>query len=494
MAAALSLGMLTFVRYLGAVAVASLLLSPASISAQTPPGTPLEARLEALQRELLALKSAVRVEGTDDSATLTARVEELSTQLKILARQIELDKEQAAERAKTSPQTTAGRGGFSVQSADGQFRVRVRGYLHSDARFFVDDTANRAVDTFVLRRVRPIVEATMFGIFDFRVMPDFGSGATVLQDAYVDMRFHPKLKVRVGKFKPPLGLERLMSATEIPFVERGLPTALVPNRDMGVMVHGDLASGNLAYAAGVFNGVIDGGSADSDIQDGKDVVARLFAQPFRTRRDSRWQGLGLGVAGSYGSQRGVSAASNALPTFRTAGQTSFFAFRGDDPVLGAVLADGTHTRFSTQGYYYVGSFGFLGEHVISSQEIRRGTTADTLDKSAWQVAGSWVVTGEPATHRSVVPRAGFDLAANTWGALELTTRYTALDIDADAFPFFANPVSAASGAQAWTAGVNWYLNTGVKLQANFERTTFDTAGATRREAENTVFTRIQFAF
>lgn len=488
--------MLRFImRSIATVALACL-IATSSAAAQSTDAAALEARLEAVQRELVALQIALRAGGTAASSrdSLEERVEELSTQLKILARQIELDKEQAAERAKATPQPAAGRGGFSLQSADGQFRLRVRGYVHSDGRFFVDDSESRGVDTFVLRRVRPIVEATMYGIFDVRVMPDFGGGATVLQDAYVDMRFHPKFKIRAGKFKAPLGFERLMSATEIPFIERAMPTSLVPNRDLGIMMHGDIASGNLAYAAGVFNGVVDGGSADADMQDGKDVVARLFAQPFRARRDSRWQGLGVGVAGSYGSHSGVSAASNALPVFRTAGQTSFFTFRGDDPVLGPVLADGSHARFSVQGHYYFGSFGLLGEQVISSQEVRRGTTAVTLDNSAWQVAGSWVLTGESATPRGVAPRAFFDLAANTWGAIELTGRYTALYVDSNTFPVFANPASAASGARAWTAGVNWYLNPGVKLQANFERTTFDAGGATRRRAENDLLTRVQFSF
>ena len=470
--------------------------SASSSLAQSSDVPGLEAKLQAVQRQLQEIQTALNSAETPESGrgTLAEQVEQLSTQLKILSRQIELDKEQAAERARTTPQTAAGKGGFSVQSADGQFRLRLRGYVHSDGRFFVDDTDRRGIDTFVLRRVRPVVEATMYGIFDVRIMPDFGSGATVLQDAYVDMRFHPQFKIRAGKFKPPLGFERLISATEMPFIERALPTLLVPNRDLGVMVHGDLASGNVAYAAGIFNGVVDGASADLDLQDGKDVVARVFAQPFRARRDSRWQGFGAGVSGSIGTQRGVSSANNALPGFRTSAQTSFFGFRGDDPVLGAVLADGSHSRLSGHGHYYLGSIGVLGEYVVSSQEVSRGTTADTLDNSAWQLAGTWVLTGEPATHRGVVPRTSFDMAANTWGAVELTARYSALDIDRNAFPVFANPATAARGAQGWTAGVNWYLNTGVKLQANFERTTFDTPAASQRRAEHYLLTRLQFAF
>ena len=295
---------ISYVRLLVTATAAFLIaLAPVSVLAQEPAPTALEARIEAVQRQLLDLQAALKSStGTSQSAdggpsSLEARIEELSTQLKILARQVELDKEQAAERAKTTPQPAAGRGGFSLQSADGQFRVRLAATCTPTDGSSSNDSDERGVDTFVLRRVRPIVEATMYGIFDFRVMPDFGGGTTVLQDAYVDMRLRPQFKIRAGKFKPPLGFERLMSATEMPFIERALPTSLVPNRDLGLMVHGDLAGGNLAYAAGVFNGVVDGGSGDTDIQDGKDFVGRVFLQPFRARRDSLWQGLGAGIAG-----------------------------------------------------------------------------------------------------------------------------------------------------------------------------------------------------
>lgn len=395
---------------------------------------------------------------------------------------------------KTAPQPVAGRGGFSLQSADGQFRLRLRGYVHSDGRFYLDDSEGRGTDAFLLRRVRPIVEATMYRIFDVRIMPDFGGGATTLQDAYIEARVSPGVRVRAGKFKAPVGFERLASATEMVFVERAFPTALVPNRDVGVMIHGDLQDGGLTYAAGLFDGTPDGGSVDTDTQDGKDLAGRLFLQPFRTRRDHPLQGLGVGVSGSYGVQRGTSAAASGLPTVRTPGQSTFFAYRGDDPVLGAVIADGSHSRVSTHGHFYIASFGLLAEHVLSRQEVRRGVTAATLDHTAWQIAGSWVLTGETPSARAVTPRTPFDRSAGTWGALELAARYSAITFDRATFPLFANPSTASRAAGAWAAGVNWYLNAGVKLQAGLERTTFTAAGASRREAENTLFTRLQFAF
>lgn len=427
--------------------------------------------------------------------TLEERLEELETQIRVLLRQMEIDKEQAAAAAKSAPVVQAARDGFSLRSADGSFRVRVRGYVQSDGRFFLEDDERPAVDTFVMRRVRPIVEATLFNQFDFRIMPDFGGGTTVLQDAYIDARFRPGLKIRAGKFKAPFGFERLMSATELPFIERALPTALVPNRDVGAMVHGDLLNGNLSYAGGIFNGVPDGGSADSDAQDGKDAVARVFLQPYRTRRDSMWQGLGAGIAVSYGVQNG-SPTSTILPTYRTSGQQTLFSFLGQDATGSAAFSDGDHTRVSPQFHYYYRSYGVIGEYVYSSGNVRRGAGAAVLDNSAWQIAGSWVLTGETPSYRGVTPRSAFDPKNGKWGALEIVARYHELTIDPDTFPLFASAVSSARAVDGWTVGTNWILNTGVKFSANFEHLDFTggAPGGSDRQVENALLSRIQIAF
>ena len=175
---------------------------------------------------------------------------------------------------------SAGPNGFEIRSADSAFRLRFRGYIHTDGRFYAGDAESRGVDTFGLRRARPILEATAYKIFDFRIMPDFAGGSAVVQDAYVEARFSRYANLRAGKQKAPLGYERLLSATELIFIERALPSGLVPNRDMGVMVYGDPARW-LTYQAGFFNGVVDGSSGDTDTTDSKDLIGRVFVQPFR---------------------------------------------------------------------------------------------------------------------------------------------------------------------------------------------------------------------
>ncbi len=422
------------------------------------------------------------------------RIQELDQQLRIRARQIEIEKDAADAAKAAAPVVAAGAGGFEIRSADSAFRVRIRGYLHADSRHYGNDDDARGTDTFIVRRARPILEATFFTIFDFRIMSDFGGGTAVVQDAYVDARFSKHFNLRAGKQKPPLGQERLISATDIQFIERALPTALVPNRDVGVQAYGDLAPW-VAYQLGVFNGVIDGGSGDTDATDSKDVVGRLLLSPFKVGRHDRLRSLIIGIGGSRGKEVGTLAAP-ALAQIRSGGQLVWFRYRTDGTAPNTTFADGSRTRFTTHGQYYLGQLGLQAEYVRSNQAVRRAAAADTIGQQSWQLTGSWVLTGEAATGRIIAPRKAFDLSKGQWGAFEIVARGNALTVDAAAFPVFANLDQAARKATAAGVGLNWYLNRNVKIAADYERTAFDrgaAAGADRPD-EHSLFTRFQIAF
>ncbi len=259
-----------------------------------------------------------------------------------------------ASPAVNNPQLTisAGKGGFLLTSPDGDFVFKARGYLQADGRFFFDQSSS-AIDTFLIRRARPIFEGTVYKYFDFRIMPDFGGGVTVLQDAYLEARFHPAFKVRFGKTKEPFGLERLQSGTDIIFIERSLATNLVPNRDLGIYVSGDLSGDKVNYAAGIFNGVVDLGSGDIDTGgDSKDFVGRIFVRPIKN--------LGIGIAVTAGNQDG-SLTTPALPNYRTSGQATFFRYRTGLTTDSTTIANGSRVRYSPQATFYSGPFGLLAE-------------------------------------------------------------------------------------------------------------------------------------
>jgi phosphate-selective porin OprO/OprP len=433
--------------------------------------------------------------GGDAGSSIEARLEELDQKIRVLQRLRELEREAAATRAREAPTFTAGAQGFALRSADGAFQLRFRGYTQSDGRFFRRDDTHAATSTFLTRRVRPIVEGTLYRNIDFRVMPDFGGGAAALFDAHVDVRVGAGLALRAGKQKPPVGLERLQSATDLLFVERGLPTNLVPSRDVGVQLHGDLRGGALQYQLGVFNGAPDLANGEGDSGNDKDVAARVLVQPFASRGPAALRGLGVGVAGTRGAHRGLATAP-ALAAYRSPAQQAVFGYRANGQAAGTTIADGEHARLAPQGYLHVGRLGLLGEYVLSRQEVRRDSSVRALTHAAWQLAASWVLTGEKPSPRGVAPRKPFDPATGQWGALEAGARIGRLTMDGDAFPRFADPDRAVREADSWGIALNWYLARGIRVQANYERTAF-AGGAPNggdRRPERAILTRFQVAF
>jgi phosphate-selective porin OprO and OprP len=287
----------------------------------------------------------------------------------------------------------------SVRAQPADVKLHTGVILQYDGRFFVADAEDPHVDQFAFRSARLDLNGTAYDHYDFKFMPDFAGGKVVVQDAYLDVHYSEVVRLRFGKMKVPFGLERLQDEKATTFTERGLPTQLAPNRDLGVEAFGELACGLIAYQAGIFNGVADGGSSDGDISDDKDGAARVVVKPIAE--------LGIGAAVTYGEQHGHPGSPD-VGTFRTAGQTTFFQFRD------GVLADGRHWRATGQAYLYTGPVGVLAEYVRSRQHLVLGTQHDLADLEAWQVLAQWVITGEDATYKSVTPTGkygAFDVAA-----------------------------------------------------------------------------------
>jgi phosphate-selective porin OprO/OprP len=393
-----------------------------------------------------------------------------------------------AEEPKTPaepPKITAGTEGFALQSAGSDFKLQLRGYAQFDGRFFSGDEGALAVDTFVLRRVRPILQGTVGKQFEFMIMPDFGGGTTVLQDAWLDFKPSPKLGVRVGKYKSPVGLERLQSATAITFVERAFPTLIVPNRDVGIMVHGELAGGVVAYAAGLFDGAPDGGSVDGDLNDSKDLAGRVFLSPFKKGK-SALRGLGFGIAGTTGKQSG------ALPAYKSSGQISVIT------ILTGITADGTRQRYSPQLSFYSGPFGLLAEYAHSESWVKKpDATRVQLGGSAWEATASVCLTGDTASYAGVRPKRPFDPAKGQWGALELAARVHGLQLDRATYEAgVVDPTKSVREVLAWAVAFNWSLSRNVKQVVDFERATFTggAPGGADRAPENAIFIRTQVSF
>lgn len=515
-------------------------------------------RLEKLERHLLELER--RLENSEaENARLRAKlpppanatgaaaaasapdVKALDQKVRLIERKLEVDKEVADAKWAKLPKAELGSQGLKVESADGNNTLYLRGTLQADGRFFVDDSrgspantnGDNLADQFLIRRARITLEGTLWKYMDYRIMPDFAGSQARLFDAYADFRPFQEISLAAGKFKAPISLERLQSASALGLTERAFPTQLAPNRDLGLMLHGEFDKPGyakdkrsfplfmypefIAYQLAVTNGSRNNnGDAVGDSDDDKEFQGRLFAHPFQHSGIDLLDGLGVGIAGSWGNPNDA-----ALSNYVTPGQDTMFRYAG------SARADGPHTRIYPQVYWNYGPFGLIGEYAVSNQRLANQSVKNnqsvnkdetTTHDQAWNLTLLYVLTGEDNVflNQGIKPRHPFDPFKGQWGAVQLAARWTEMDFDQAAFlntgtaakPAYplADPRNSVASASSWALGVNWWLNNNVKFMADYHQTEFDggagvydgqgalTSRVRDRQTEKVFMTRFQVSF
>jgi len=393
----------------------------------------------------------------------------------------------AADLKGTVASVSADQSGFTIKSNDGNYLLKIGADLQVDLRTFTGEGSTSLVDQMLLRRVRPTFSGTVYKFVDYYFRPDFGQGTTLIYDAYVQLNYFPRFQIRAGKFKPPVGLERLQSDDDTNFIERGLPTLLVPSRDIGFQISGDLVKQRVAYQAGVFNGVPDNGLSDASATGHRTYAARIFLTPFSSGGESPLSGLGFGIAALGGSVDNL-----ALPAYKTAGQNTFFTFNA------GVTSAGHRTSFAPQAYYYVGPFGLMTEYTITEEGFQKGGERHNVALRAWQAGATYILTGEKKGYNGVMPRRPFMPFQHGWGAWELGVRTGDFLAEKGLFNYgLADPTKSPRGAREWMGGVNWYLNRLVRMSLDYGHTNFAGGGGAvtaDRAAERVILARFQINF
>ena len=332
-------------------------------------------------------------------------------------------------------------------------------------------------------------------------MPDFAGGTAVVFDAAIDIHPEPYARLRVGKLKPPLGLERLQADADLPLIERALTQYLTPTRDIGATLWGDIAGGVVNYTVGVFNGGFDNSNLDADSDHAKDFAGRILIQPFKYEPLKDFGALGLHLGASGGDRRGLPT-TPLLASYRTLGLNTFFGYLAPMPDADGsktVFAYLTQSRLNPGAYYYYGPFGLLGEAVWSRQEVRKANATATLTNKAAHATASFVIGGKNG-YDGATPSQVFDLKKGTWGALEIAVRYAWLKVDGATFPDYADLTKSASRAQSWGGAVSYVPSRTLRLNLTYERTTFTGGGggtataAKDRTPEDAVVGRAQVNF
>lgn len=393
--------------------------------------------------------------------------------------------------------------GFFLESADKSFLLRITGQIQMDYREFLNTRDRTDMDTFLLRRARFGLEGKVFKYYEFRFLPDFGQGQVLVQDAYMNVHYLDAFQFEVGRFKQPFSYEQLIQDRYVPTLERSLIDQLVPERDLGAMLHGEeIFNNHLDYGVAISNGEINGNTIDPNNH--KDFNGRVAVRPFNDPDASIWiRGIQIGMSGGFGiEQEAINPATLRMPD-----TVPFFNFNS------TVRADGLRWRTSPEFVYFNGPFGFLAQYYHEEQEMRPSATGagykflTNVPFNGYVLLASLLLTGETRTTYSepIDPLKPFDphCPLSKPGAWELVARVSRLDVG-DVFnpgaAQLANPAKNSNEAMDVTVGFNWYFNKWVRMQFNYEHDMFGqpvllgSTTANLLNSQDSLFTRFQVIF
>ncbi len=419
-------------------------------------------------------------------ATVAFCAQEEEKQETLEERVARLEKAQEKEKGRF---TFLDDGLVKFQTADGNFTAQFGGRFYGTYRHVVNPTKDS--DSFAVDTARFRFDFTFYKDFFARVEGEFAkSGAFALKDGFIGWRGLPDLlTVRFGQMKEPFSQEETCSSRFNDFGERSIMNQLTPSTDIGWMANGALFGKIFEWELGLFNGA--GRNIAPDLNDGKELAARLRVTPFR-KMESVWiKQLRLGLAFTYGKQP-----AGALPDYTTrdlGGQTVV-----DFPATGVGSLTDDRLRLGGELSWLFGPFSLRAEHMLLRQDITGPSLArGRFDATGFTVQATYLLTGEdkPLEDR-VKPKGNFSPANGTWGAFEVAARIAGLDAGDAEEAGLASSSTNTSVLEA-TLGLNWWMTQNVVLRVNWEHFIFGReipVGADAIDDQDVFYVRWQIDF
>jgi phosphate-selective porin OprO/OprP len=481
-----------------ALAQAIVTASPAASGISQEQALALSARLDALEKR---------------NDELEAQIAELKT---ASAASVQVVRDQVSAQ----PTVTLSNARPTITSADGNFKFAVRSLAQLDAAHYSVSPRTAANDLGSgtnLRRARLGVEGTAWKDWNFALTGEFGGSggeSAVLNQAYLEYAgwkpfgLEEPIRLRIGAWATPAGLEDATSNTEGLFLERAAIAELVRNFATGDGREGvgATARGARWYASAVLTGKVVGVPSTPEFDQQSGFATRIAFNPIH--------------GADYDVHIGANLQGILNPADTTAGPISTRAVRLQErPELrvsgirlvdtGAIASDGLiayglEGGVSWRNLYAAGEWYKID---VNREAVPPGVSPFDPSFSGWYLQGAWTITGERHAWTSanggfvgVRPARPFNRSRGTWGAWEIAARYSVLDLD-DHAGSFGSPAPAGGvrgGEQKITTlGLNWYPNSVVRFLLDYQWADIkrlNAAGADIGEDVNVVSFRSQYAF
>ena len=361
--------------------------------------------------------------------------------------------------------TTKWGNGYKLSSSDGMHSLKFGGRIMSD--YAIWNNGNETFSGTEFRRIRFFNSGKVYDNVKYKLQLDFAGGDVSIKDVYMEVAMPYAGNVKVGHFKEPFRLEALTSSKYITFMERALPIAFSPERNVGLMLHDSFLDDKLSIQAGLFREASSGD--DVNIEDVRNITTRITFLPINN--DNNLLHLGAAFSSRSSSDDTYSVSSRAENHLGTKLLDMDLDNVTGMNLMGAEMA------------FVMGSFSVQGEYVMNSVEAM-----EDYSFSGYYGQVSYFLTGEKRKYKNSL--AGFDRVkpnknmkeGEGLGAFEIAARYSSMDLS-EAHAGTLNDI---------TVGLNWYLNPCTRLMFNYVMGTLDNHGV--ETTENTFQCRMQIDF
>ena len=367
--------------------------------------------------------------------------------------------------------------GFKTTSSDGDFKLKFGGRIMYDYAFW-NTNFNGTEESFngsEFRRVRLFNSGQVYKNVKYKIQFDFAGEEVSFKDVYMEITKVPFVgNIKIGHFKEPFRLEALTSSKYITFMERGLPIAFSPERNVGLMLHNSFMDNKLSIQAGIFQHGLNQGpqnDGDGDFGDNRKITSRITFLPIN--KNDQLLHLGIGFSNRKWSDNTYSVSTRPENHL-------------GNKLITAGVSNVEYTNLlGTEIAWVMGPLSIQGEYVITSVNAN-----ETINLTSYYGQISYFITGENRKYKNSL--AGFDRVSPSnnmgdggLGALELAARYSSMDL--------SEAETGTGGVlNDITLGLNWHLNPCTRIMFNYVMGVADVNSEDINE--NTLQMRMQIDF
>ncbi len=346
--------------------------------------------------------------------------------------------------------------GLRWTSSNERFKVHARGVFA--AEFMMHDTDEHPDSGVYATLAKPILEGSFNDIWRFRVAGDLIGTRTAnnLYEAFGAWEGISWLRISAGLMPLPMGLESGFYPEDLSMFAHAFPYYLDYGTDWALRAEGQHLDGIVEWD--VAGGLGKGFDANGRNSRGPQISGRVFTRPMRPWAKPE-ASLLKRIAGGF---------------FIGGGYVHSWDWDGDlivrSPVgtrlFDTINFEADYTRFwmACAGFevgpvrIYVdrATGGYFG----ADTPVR--PSHDLADQTiAWQLTGSWMITGEAYDGRIFNQHQIAPPGPNAW---EIAVRYSNADIDRDFFLFGLTDYTTSSQEfRALAATLNWYATKNLRL-------------------------------